>query len=852
MKRIALACLISGWAALAGGQDAVEIKTNDPVLGPQTRFSVTAGPAATVKSYVDLNMGSKQIRNLGAGVGASDAVRVDQLKLAISALQTSYVQFAPSLPQTTTKATTPLIFLNEDNPLETPSLIELQVGGTARFVVSNAGGVTAASFSGIGSNLTDLNAGNVSSGTLAIARGGTNTSSVGAAGTIAYSTGTAYGFSTPGAGGHFLRSGGAGVPTWLDLFGTANTWTAAQTMTSNLTVTGEVTATSFSGIGSNLTNLNAGNVSSGTLAIARGGTNTSSVGAAGTIAYSTGTAYGFSASGTSGHFLRSGGAGAPTWLDLFGAANTWTAAQTMTSNLTVQGNTTLGDASTDSVTFVAGISSSLVPTVHNTYDLGTATARWRSAYLGTSVEIDGTASRALFARTTMGSSSSTQTNIHAFQAIASGTITGHASSSNRAVEVSASNAPANYGVISTGTSAAGTRAWGLYSRAFGGGDYNFALDAHASGASLENRAVSADAVSAIGSLASAVRATVSGTGSTNFAGDFSNTAVGSGGTQYGIRSTATGALGFGGSYKYGLYSEASGSATLNYGVFGKASGGAVNYGVAGQVTGDATSSTYAGHFTNSSTSTGAYGIRAEATGNVGTGIKYGISVSVTGGASTNYAIHATASGGTTNYAGFFAGTVKVERASLVPLIVNRTANDGDLIEFRQDDVSKGNISVSGGTVSYQAFTGAHYGWSPDHLRFTRGEVLVASGPHRGLHGGELGTTETVYGVTTTDREEDQRVLGVYAGETTLGNERLILVNAVGDGFILVTDSGGDIGIGDFLTTSSRRGYGQKQASRAMLPQTIARAMVDVRWTEISRDPRVGFKWRLIPCTFRAG
>lgn len=52
---------------------------------------------------------------------------------------------------------------------------------------------------------------------------------------------------------------------------------------------------------------------SGVLPIANGGTNASTLGAAGSVAYSTGTAYGFSAVGTSGQVLLSNGAGTPTW-----------------------------------------------------------------------------------------------------------------------------------------------------------------------------------------------------------------------------------------------------------------------------------------------------------------------------------------------------------------------------------------------------------------------------------------------------------------------------------------------------------------------------------------------------------
>ena len=51
----------------------------------------------------------------------------------------------------------------------------------------------------------------------------------------------------------------------------------------------------------------------GTLPIANGGTNATTTPTSGAVSYGTGTAYGFSAAGTSGDFLISGGTGSPTW-----------------------------------------------------------------------------------------------------------------------------------------------------------------------------------------------------------------------------------------------------------------------------------------------------------------------------------------------------------------------------------------------------------------------------------------------------------------------------------------------------------------------------------------------------------
>lgn len=57
---------------------------------------------------------------------------------------------------------------------------------------------------------------------------------------------------------------------------------------------------------------------SGTLPVANGGTNTTDTPTAGGAAYGTGSAYAFTAAGTSGQILRSNGTSAPTWSNLDG------------------------------------------------------------------------------------------------------------------------------------------------------------------------------------------------------------------------------------------------------------------------------------------------------------------------------------------------------------------------------------------------------------------------------------------------------------------------------------------------------------------------------------------------------
>lgn len=79
---------------------------------------------------------------------------------------------------------------------------------------------------------------------------------------------------------------------------------------------------------------------SGTLPIANGGTNSTATPTNGGVAYGTGSAFAFSGAGTSGQFLKSNGAAAPTWAaapgwTLLGTINTTSGSSQALSSLTL-------------------------------------------------------------------------------------------------------------------------------------------------------------------------------------------------------------------------------------------------------------------------------------------------------------------------------------------------------------------------------------------------------------------------------------------------------------------------------------------------------------------------------------
>ena len=60
-------------------------------------------------------------------------------------------------------------------------------------------------------------------------------------------------------------------------------------------------------------------------------------------------------------------------------------------NLVLGGNITIGDQSSDTISFGGEVSSHIIPDVTNTYDLGSSTNRWRDLYLsGSTIDLGGT------------------------------------------------------------------------------------------------------------------------------------------------------------------------------------------------------------------------------------------------------------------------------------------------------------------------------------------------------------------------------------------------------------------------------------------------------------------------------
>jgi hypothetical protein len=86
-----------------------------------------------------------------------------------------------------------------------------------------------------------------------------------------------------------------------------------------------------------------------TIAINRGGTNGTATPTAGAVAYGTGTAYAFTAAGTTGQFLQSNGSGAPTWATPTSYATVTDDTTTNAARYVLFANQTTGNLTTEYV-----------------------------------------------------------------------------------------------------------------------------------------------------------------------------------------------------------------------------------------------------------------------------------------------------------------------------------------------------------------------------------------------------------------------------------------------------------------------------------------------------------------------
>ena len=89
--------------------------------------------------------------------------------------------------------------------------------------------------------------------------------------------------------------------------------------------------------------------------------------------------------GSNSHILLKSGSNTVNLVDISGTISA--SYIHVTNDLTIKGNLTLGDQDTDNIVISAELSSSLIPDVNNTFDVGSSLKKWRHLY-ATSASID--------------------------------------------------------------------------------------------------------------------------------------------------------------------------------------------------------------------------------------------------------------------------------------------------------------------------------------------------------------------------------------------------------------------------------------------------------------------------------
>ncbi|MBN8572445.1 MAG: hypothetical protein J0M05_00900 [Candidatus Kapabacteria bacterium] len=185
-------------------------------------------------------------------------------------------------------------------------------------------------------------------GVLPIINGGTNSSTIGGAGTVAFSNGTSLNYTAVGTAGQVLLSNGTGTPTWgsptaaiigangitksgdtIKLggslnqntnipFGTrsltlSNSGDAGNVVIGKFTTAGIVKNSAAGVLSTGQVNLASSSEVTGTLGITNGGTGLTSAGANGTMLVSNGTIWTLLAPGSTNQVLTITGGGVPAW-----------------------------------------------------------------------------------------------------------------------------------------------------------------------------------------------------------------------------------------------------------------------------------------------------------------------------------------------------------------------------------------------------------------------------------------------------------------------------------------------------------------------------------------------------------
>jgi hypothetical protein len=174
---------------------------------------------------------------------------------------------------------------------------------------------------------------------------------------------------------------------------------------------------------------------------------------------------------------------------------------------------------------------------------------------------------------------------------------------------------------------------------------------------------------------------------------------------------------------------------------------------------------------------------------------------------------------------------------------------------------------AGGT-DYGPFTGAHEAKLCDDfpVDVEPGMIVSVTGETQVRYDdkGKVSISSTLPTVKLSDAANDKAVFGVFVADTPLPQdhwyeagetERFATVNALGEGRVWVCNINGEIEAGDYITTSSIPGYGQKQYDNLLRSCTLGKAIEAVDWDSVTEMVELDgerYKIHLIAVVYTSG
>lgn len=177
----------------------------------------------------------------------------------------------------------------------------------------------------------------------------------------------------------------------------------------------------------------------------------------------------------------------------------------------------------------------------------------------------------------------------------------------------------------------------------------------------------------------------------------------------------------------------------------------------------------------------------------------------------------------------------VEEDGAAVATFNRTTSEGTIVDFQQDGTSEGTIAMLSGVLTYTPFTGSHYASSNES--FELGYLVSLNGLNEHYNGNE--NSEILYGIEYSQKQNDPNVLGSYLGllnpQTAFTKSNPHLIMAVGNGSMWVTNTGGEVAIGDYLISSAVKGCAMKDPQDETVSFIVARAAEPIDWSLVTED-----------------